>query len=131
MLGLGEGATLPFFLPVVDDFGSLVEQFDPLFFFNPGLTFKLGFHFFPGIVAGPEVVGSQGAGALPDDLVNRQRHVIFKPENLQDKSRQVNLRRHFENTTVYNCIIFMPWISPLEVWNVSNLGPGCDRSLRH
>ena len=75
-LGLSQGASLAFFLPVVDDFCGLVEQLNALSFANPGLLLKLGFHLLPRIMAGPKEVRRQGTGAFADDLVNGEGDIF-------------------------------------------------------
>ena len=75
-LGFSHRAISAFFLPVVDDFCSLIEQFNSISFSNPVFGLKLVLEFFPGIVPRPEKVFSQGTSAFADNLVNGKGDVL-------------------------------------------------------
>ena len=70
-LGLLKGLVTPLLLPVVDDLGGFVEDFNPLVIRDPALAFQLGFQGFPGVLAGPEEIGGEWAGSAPHDLIHR------------------------------------------------------------
>lgn len=64
-LGFIKGLAAALLLPVVDHFGGLVENLDALVVGDPALAFEFTLEGFPGIFAGPEKVGGEGAGAAP------------------------------------------------------------------
>lgn len=74
--GFIEGTLTPFFLPVINDFGGFVEQFDAIDIGDPGFLLQLGLELLPGIVTRPEEIGGKRAGAVADHLIYRDRNVF-------------------------------------------------------
>ena len=92
-LGIIKALSFALFLPVIDHFSGFVQHLNALVIRDPGLAFELTFESFPGILTWPEEIGGQGAWPATNNLVNGKCHVVGQPENLQQETSLIGLRR--------------------------------------